>query len=57
MSSHGGLLAFELQPWCSTLLGLDTSQGMLQVMEDAAGDGVALCGDGDEQQKSLADWW
>jgi hypothetical protein len=26
-------LAFELQPWCSAVLGLDTSQGMLEVME------------------------
>lgn len=29
-----GLLAFELQPWCSAVLGLDTSQGMLEVMEE-----------------------
>jgi len=32
-ASDGGLLAFELQPWCSAVLGLDTSQGMLEVME------------------------
>ena len=26
-------MAIELQPWCSAMVGLDTSQGMLQVME------------------------
>eukprot|EP00435_Cladocopium_sp_Y103_P023441 s3568_g5.t1 len=29
-----GLLAFELQPWCSAVVGLDTSQGMLEVMQE-----------------------